>query len=140
MRIQWIVGQKYTLSDIMDTFEAELVGFIVNQIPVSWKDQSSYSNRSDDTTYLVFKYSGRFMQDPTQVRYVCSSGPKIRSSFPSWGGEEINIGYSDIYLYGDEYADSIEGLIKKLKQNWVFTSKLSYEAKYQEGYKDENLL
>jgi hypothetical protein len=131
-RIEWIVGNKYQIDDIMSSFEAELIGFIINQIPVSWKNKSSYSNRSDDRRFLVFKFKDRFYN--TDKDRYCISMPDIRTYIADCCSD---ISYSYINLHGMEYANSIEELILKLKQNWVFTKEKSYDAIYKEGYKQE---
>jgi hypothetical protein len=127
--IEWVVGQKYLINDIMSQDEGELLGFIQNQIPVRWKNQESYRNHSNRTIYLVLKYESKHYE-AGKIRYVLA--------LPQLGGwlsacMDSNP-YSSILLQGIEYGDSIEQLIKKLQENWVFTPKLTYAATYKENF------
>jgi hypothetical protein len=131
--IEWKVGDQYRIDDIMEHFIGTLEGFIVNQIPVNWKDQSSHRNHSDHTIYLVFKYEKQgFMSSGGYVIAV----PNIKSYFPSSDCDRE--GWSRITLYGIEYGDSIDQLIRKLQENRVFTKKINFDAIYKEGYKEKN--
>jgi len=125
--VEWKVGNKYPVQDIMSSNEATLEGFILNQCAVSWKDQSSYQNKGDNTIWFVLSFNSQLNNS---FRYVIAK--------PSLGGYISNTGgtaYSSVCLYGQEYSDSIDGLLKKLRQNWVFTKELCYDAKYKEGFK-----
>ncbi len=127
--IQWKIGEKYLVDDIMSQREATLEGFIINQIPVGWKDVSSYSNHNDSQVWFVLSF-----ERDSKKRYVLSK-PSIKSNIHHVMHNAEPCSW--INLYGHEYGDSPDELIKKLKKNWVFTNELSYEATYQEGFKNK---
>lgn len=130
-KIEWIVGKEYEVHDIQWANTGILKGFIIDQCPVNWKDQSSYTNRSDSTTYLVFHLIKNGFNKSKMDKY-CLAIPKLNNWFSTSGGKS----YSLIQLYGIDYGKSIEELIKKLQRNYVFTSALCYDAKYKENYID----
>lgn len=131
VKIEWKIGEKYAIDDIEWQNIGTLEGFIVNQIPVGWKDQTSYSNRRDDTIYLVFKYKKRSKENYGYILGV----PSIENYFPS--AKCDSVAFSRIKVYGMEYGDSIDELLRKLQQNRVFTRTLGFEATYKEGYKEK---
>lgn len=118
----WIVGKEYAVQDIINSRKAILRGFIINQIPVNWKNKSSYSNHLDKTVYLVLE-----LVDSSYARFVTAL-PKTYNYF---NDEQC---FSRLSLKSVDYSDSIDGLILKVKQNWVFTPKLCYNATYKEGF------
>lgn len=132
-KIEWKIGLKMPIRDIMNSLEGELVGFIVNQCPVSWENKTTYRNHADRTIYLVFKYESSWRQG--EIGY-CICVPRLDGYFSEVMHDSVP--YSYISLSAIEFGDSPEQLIEKLKENRVFTTKLSYEAKYQEGYVDES--
>lgn len=129
-RLTWKIGESYLIGDIMSERKGVLEGFIINQCTINWKNQISYRNHPDNTVWFVLSF-----QNYNNEKRFAIATPKISSYIPDvTHGAEI---YSEISLYGEEYGDSVEELILKLKENWVFTKELSYDAKYKEGYKQE---
>lgn len=131
--IEWKIGHEYIVGDIMSQNKAILEGFIVNQCPIEWKDQTSYCNHADHTVWFVLSFSRN--GGAGKKRFLLAK-PEISNYIPEVShGDAI---YSQISLYGREYGDSPEELIKKLRQNFVFTKELSYDAKYKEGFKQND--
>lgn len=131
MRIDWIIGQKYNVRDITNGYQAELVGFLIDQVPVLWNNSDSYSTQRDDKTYLVFKFEYK------KGNYEFGlARPTLREYFPNYADSE-NSGYSEIIIQMTEYGCSIESLILKLKRNYVFTPKLCYNAVYKQNFNPE---
>jgi hypothetical protein len=126
--IKWIVGDIYPISDIMSMIEGRLEGFIINQSGINFTDKSKYRNHPSNEIWLVFSYRNR----KEESRYLIAK-PILRNTIY----ETSDNPRSEISLDAREYGDSVEELITKLQENWVFTSKLCYKAKYQEGYKNE---
>lgn len=123
-KIEWKIDEEYDIDDIQTSHKGKLIGFIVNQIPVNWKNQNSYCNRPSNNTYLVFE-----AQVFGEKKYV-SAIPSLHTYLTA----PCDSPYSSISLYGINYSDTIESLILKLKENWVFTKELSYNARYEEGF------
>lgn len=130
--IEWKIGNKYLVDDIMNQYEAVLEGFIVDQIPMNWKDKSSHTSHSDGTVWFVLSF---FSDHAKKIRYILAK-PDIRGNYSNWRSGERMLSW--INLYGQEYGDSKEELLKKLKKNYVFTKNLSYDAVYKEGYVENN--
>jgi hypothetical protein len=128
--IEWKIGNKYIISDIMSEYEGTFEGFITNQCPINWENKDSYRNHATNTIWLVFS----FVNYEGKTRYVIST-PSIDSNIHECMGNRQ--AYSWISLRGIEYGDSIDQLIRKLQENWVFTKELSYDAKYKEGFRQE---
>ncbi len=130
-RIEWKVGERYVVSGTMTEEYGVLEGFILNQSTINWEERRSWRNHPTNTVWFVHSLSnpeGRY-------RYALAV-PSLRSYIP-----DVKIGepecYSEICLYGQEYADCVDDLILKLKENWVFTKELSHDAKYKEGFRQE---
>lgn len=127
--INWKVGEKYFVKDIMSIHEGELVGFILDQIPVNWKNKKSYG-LPDGTIYLVLKFYSEILKKEKFVLAV----PNIQNLIFSCQNEGSR---SIAGLEGRVYGDDIEAIILKLRKNWVFTPKLTYAATYKENFNPE---
>ncbi len=126
---QWIVGNKYNVGDIMSEHEAVLVGFIQDQCPTGWKDQTTYRNHGPHEVYLVFRAEN--MGKKGRTRYILAL-PRTRTYLSAVMHDDT--AYSLTYPQGIEYGNSIEQLIIKMRANWIFTTKLTYDSKYKEGF------
>lgn len=125
--IKWIVGKKYLVKDMTSWKESILQGFIINQIPVNWKNQYSYQNKRDNSIYFVLSF------ESNGKNHFVLALPQLNSRIYA----NIKEASSEIILQGYEYGDSIQQLIRKLQQNYVFTKKLCYDAVYKEGFKQQ---
>lgn len=126
MRIEWRVGQKCLVKNIMTAEPATIIGFIVDQIPVHWKDQTTYSNRQDDT-FLLVKFDRE--KDDNSFGYAA-----VYVSIYNYFRE--NSLDTDIELLYREAGTSPQNVIDRMKGNRVFTTKVSYDARYEEGFVD----
>lgn len=126
----WKVGETYPVRDIEHDNHCKLIGFIFNQCPINWKDKTSYRNRADQSIYMVLVGSSLL----TKRKFYVLAQPMASHILCDIMNDEPACSYS--YLQGLEYGESVEQLICMLKQNWVFTSKLTYSSKYQEGFRD----
>ena len=129
IKIDWTVGNKYLVDDIMSQNEAILEGFIINQSTANWENTETYRNHPDSAIWLVLSFTNR----QNEKRYVLAQ-PSLRNNIYETRGEYCN---SVIGLYGHEYGDSPEQLVRKLQENRIFTKELCYDAKYKEGYRSK---
>lgn len=125
--IKWEIGNKYPIIDISCAYQGELIGFILNQQPVNWENKDSWRNHPNTSIYLVFKLT-------TANHAFCISKPTLSNSIGVTSNHT-----SRIVLGAIEYGNSIDQLIRKLQENYVFSTELSYDAKYKEGYVDEGV-
>lgn len=127
-KIEWKVGEIYEVDDIMSSNDSILEGFIINQCPINWEDKSTYRNHASNDRWFVLSFFSNFLKSK---RYVLAKPYLSSSIYDCMNGSTPS---SEIRLQGTEYADSPESLIKQLRENWVFTTELSYDAKYKEGF------